>query len=160
VTTYLWIIRTDRNVLLQERVITSSLVMCLGIGALGCVEGGFLAISAGAPVTAAVQGTITDCGIPIAGADVELRVQQNQPGQARPVDARIGPVTTSGEGRYLIEVAPAFAVPGPANVQLRVTPEGGATQQVAAGTLELRMGRPARDTMHLNIDLGQERGAC
>jgi hypothetical protein len=89
-----------------------------------------------------------------------LRVQQDQPGQARPVDARIGPVTTSGEGRYLIEVAPAFAVPGPAGVQLRVTPEGGATQQVAVGALELRIGRPARDTTRINVDLGEERGAC
>jgi hypothetical protein len=136
------------------------LVTFLGVGGLGCVEGGSLAVSAGAPVTAVVRGTITDCGIPIAGADVELRVQQDQPGQARPVDARIGPVTTSGEGRYLIEVAPAFAVPGPAGVQLRVTPEAGATQQVAVGALELRIGRPARDTTRINVDLGEERGAC
>jgi hypothetical protein len=136
------------------------LVTFLGVGGLGCVEGGSLAVSAGAPVTAVVQGAITDCGIPIAGADVELRVRQDQPGQARPVDARIGPVTTSGEGRYLIEVAPAFAVPGPAGVQLRVTPEGGATQQVAVGALELRIGRPARDTTRINVDLGEERGAC
>lgn len=111
-------------------------------------------------MTAAVRGTVTDCGIPLAGADVVLRVRQDEPGQARPVDARIGPITTSREGRYLIEVSPAFAVPGLASVQLQVTPEGGATQQVTAGTLELRIGRPARDTTRINADLGEERGEC
>jgi hypothetical protein len=143
-----------------RRAASGSLATCLCIGAIGCGEGGFLAISAGAPATAVVRGTITDCGIPLPGADVVLQVQQDQPGQARPVDARIGPVTTSGEGRYLIEVAPAFAVPGRASVELRVTPEAGATQQLAVGTLELRIGRPAQDTTRINVDLGEERGAC
>lgn len=136
------------------------LVTFLSVSMLGCVEGGNLAVSAGAPVSAAVRGTITDCGTPLAGAGVVLRVHQDEPGQARPVDARIGPVTTSRDGRYLIEVAPAFAVPGPASVELRLTPEGGPTQQVPAGMLELRIGRPARDTAHINVDLGQERGEC
>jgi hypothetical protein len=135
------------------------LVTFLSMGSFAC-EGGNLAISAGAPVTAVVRGTITDCGLPLAGAEVILRVQQDEPEQARPVDTRIGPVMTSREGRYLVEVAPAFAIPGPATVQLRVTPESGATQEISAGTVELRMGRPARDTTRLNVDLGQERGAC
>jgi hypothetical protein len=91
---------------------------------------------------------------------VVLRVQQDHPEQARPVDARIGPVTTSREGKYLIDVGPAFAIPGPASVQLRVTPESGPTQEIAAGTLELRLGLPARDTARINVDVGQERGAC
>jgi hypothetical protein len=132
--------------------------LCLAL--LGCVEGGDLAVSAGAPVTAVVRGTITDCGTPLGGAEVVLRVQQDEPEQARPVDARIGPVTTSSEGKYLIEVGPAFAVPGPASVQVGVTPQSGATQEVSGGTLELRIGRPARDTTRLNVDLGQERGVC
>lgn len=136
------------------------LVSLLSVGSLGCVEGGSLAISAGAPVTAVVRGTITDCGTPLGGAEVVLRVQQDEPEQARTVDARIGPVTTSREGRYLIEVGPPFAIPGPASVQLRVTPEGGPTQEIAVGNLELRLGLPARDTARINADLGQERGAC
>jgi hypothetical protein len=111
-------------------------------------------------VTAVVRGTITDCGIPVGGAEVVLRVRQDEPEQARPVDARIGPVTTSSKGKYLIEVGPAFAVPGPASVELRVTPESGATQEIPAGTLQLRIGRPARDTARVNVDLGEERGAC
>jgi hypothetical protein len=45
-------------------------------------------------------------------------------------------------------------------VRLQVTPEDGATQEIAVGTLELRIGRPARDTARINVDLGQERGAC
>jgi hypothetical protein len=145
--------------LVQGSLITSLLATCLGIGALGCVEGGTLAISAGAPVAAAVRGTVTDCGVPLAGAEIVLRVRQDEPGQARPVDARIGPVTTSREGRYLIEVSPAFAVPGRASVQLRVT-AGGVTRELPRGTLELRLGLPARDTVRLDADLGQERRVC
>jgi hypothetical protein len=142
-----------------RRAASGSLATCLCIGAIGCGEGGFLAISVGAPATAVVRGSITDCGIPLPGADVVLQVQQDQPGQARPVDARIGPVTTSGEGRYLIEVAPAFAVPGPAGVQLWVT-AGGVTREIPGGTLKLRLGLPARDTIRLDADLGREREAC
>lgn len=145
--------------MVQRRVAGGSLATCLCLGLLGCVEGGNLAISAGAPVSAAVRGIITDCGIPLAGAEVVLRVQQDEPDQARAVDARIGPVTTSSQGRYLIEVGPAFAVPGPANVQLRVT-AGGVTQEILGGTLELRLGVPPRDTLRLDADLGQERGVC
>ncbi len=145
---------------MRRRAARGFLATCLCIGSLGCVEGGSLAISAGAPVTAAVRGTITDCRIPVSAAQVVLRVRQDEPEQARPVDARIGPVITGSQGGYLIEVGPAFAVPGPASVRLEVTPEDGATQEIAVGTLELRIGRPARDTARINVDLGQERGAC
>jgi hypothetical protein len=146
--------------LLPRRGASGSLAACLCIGSLGCVEGGNLAVSAGAPVTAVVRGTVTDCGIPLAGAEVVLRVQQDEPEQARPVDARIGPVVTSSQGKYLVEVGPAFAIPGQASVQLRVTPESGTTQEISAGTLQLRIGWPARDTARVNVDLGEERGAC
>jgi hypothetical protein len=91
---------------------------------------------------------------------VVLRIQQDEPEQARAVDARVGPVLTSSQGKYLIEVGPAFAVPGPAGVQLLVTPEGSPTQEIAVGTLELRLGLPARDTARINVDLGKELGAC
>lgn len=131
----------------------------LSIAAVACVEGGNLAVSAGAPVTGALQGRITRCGDPVAGAQVLLLVQQDQPEQARPVDARIGPVTTSRGGEYLVEVAPAFAVPGPATVQLRVTAEG-ITQDIPGRTLELRLGLPARDTTRLDADLGAELRQC
>lgn len=131
----------------------------LSIAAVACVEGGNLAVSAGAPVTGALQGRITRCGDPVAGAQVLLLVQQDQPEQARPVDARIGPVTTSRGGEYLVEVAPAFAVPGPATVQLRVTGEG-ITQDIPGRTLELRLGLPARDTTRLDADLGAELRQC
>jgi hypothetical protein len=110
-------------------------------------------------VAAVVRGTITSCGSPVVGAQVVLRVQQDEPDQARPVDSRIGPVTTSRQGRYLIEVGPAFAVPGPADVQLRVTADG-ITQEFPGGILELRLGLPARDTLRLDADLRQERGVC
>lgn len=138
--------------------VAGPLAACLCLVSLACVEGGNLAISAGAPVAAVVRGTITDCATPVAAAEVVLRVQQDQPEQARPVDTRIGPVTTSRQGKYLVEVGPAFAVPGPARVQLRVT-AGGETREVS-GTLEFRLGLPARDTLRLDADLGQERGAC
>jgi hypothetical protein len=145
--------------LLPGRGASGSLATLLCLGLLGCVEGGNLAISAGAPVTAVVRGTITDCGTPVAAAEVVLRVQQDEPEQARPVDSRTGPVTTNRQGKYLVEVGPAFAVPGPANVQLRVT-AGGVTQEIPGGTLEFRLGLPARDTLRLDADLGQERGVC
>ena len=62
----------------------------------GCIAGEAtdLAISAGAPVTAAVDGTITRCGVPISDAAVVLRVRQDDMGQARPVDSQVGPVST------------------------------------------------------------------
>jgi hypothetical protein len=129
------------------------------MGAFGCVEGGNLAVSGGAPVTAVVQGTITDCGRPIANTEIFLHIEQDQPGQARAVDARIGPVTTSRDGSYLVEVAPAFAVPGPASVQLQVT-AAGVMREIPAGTLQLRLGQPARDTTRIDLDIGLEREVC
>lgn len=135
------------------------LIPGLCLGALSCLEGGDLAVSAGAPVTAAVRGTISDCGQPVSGADVVLQIQQDQPGQVRPVDARIGPVITSTQGKYIVEIGPAFAVPGPASVQLHVT-AGGITQDVPGGTLNLTLGVPARDTVRVDADLGVERGGC
>ncbi|MFL5404009.1 MAG: hypothetical protein ACJ8BF_14480 [Gemmatimonadales bacterium] len=129
------------------------------LSAIACVEGGNLAISAGAPVTAAVRGQITDCGTPVSGAEVALRVTQNEPGQARPVDDLIGPITAGRDGRYLIEVGPAFAIPGPVTVQLRVA-AGGVTQEIPGLTLQLTLGLPARDTVRLDADLGVERRVC
>ena len=131
----------------------------LGLAIFGCVEGGDLAISAGAPVTAALQGRITRCADPILGAEILVLLQQAQPGQARPVDARIGPVITTRDGRYLIELSPAFAVPGAASVQLRITADG-ATQDIPGRTLELQLGVPPRDTVRFDADVGVERDEC
>jgi hypothetical protein len=135
-------------------------VGALIFGWLGCVEGGDLALSAGAPVTAAVRGTIVQCGAPISGAAVLLLVQQADIGQARPVDARIGPATTNSRGKYLIEVGPSFAVPGPALVRLQVTPPGGSLKELPADTLVFNLGLPARDTLRLDVDLGTPAGVC
>ena len=132
----------------------------LVLGWLGCGEGGDLALSAGAPVTAVVRGTIAECGTPISGAEVVLLVEQAESGQARPVDTRIGPVTTDRQGQYLIEAAPAFAVPGPALVRLEVTPPGGSLQELPADTVEFSLGQPARDTLRLNADPGTAAGHC
>ena len=137
-----------------------SVVGFLSIGALACGEGGYLAISAGAPVTAVVQGAITECGTPVSEAEVVLLVQQAEPHQVRPVDAQIGPVATDRQGEYLVEVGPAFAVPGPASVRLRVTPPRGLTLELPGGVLELRLGSPARDTVRLDADLGRAAGVC
>jgi len=147
----------DRTVAMGRAI--PSVVRLLSIGMLGCVEGGNLAISAGAPVTVVVQGRITECGTPVAGAEVVLHVQQDQPEQARPVDVRIGPARTDRQGNYVVEVGPAFAVPGSATAQLQIT-RAGATQEIPGFTLELRLGRPARDTAHVDADLGAARGAC
>ncbi len=137
-----------------------AVVAALSIAWLGCGEGGDLALSAGAPVTAAVVGTITDCGIPIPGAAVVLRVHQATSAQARPVDTRSGAVTTDRRGEYFIEVAPAFAVPGPATVRLLVTPPGRALQEFPGGTVELGLGQPPRDTLRLDADLGLAARVC
>jgi hypothetical protein len=137
-----------------------SVVTALSLAWLGCGEGGNLAISAGAPVTAVVRGTITKCGTPIPGAEVVLRVRQAEPGQAQPVDTEIGPETTDRRGEYLLEVAPPFAVPGPAVVHLRVVPPGGALQELPGRILELGLGRPARDTLRLDADLGIAARVC
>ena len=131
------------------------------VGWLGCGEGGDLALSAGAPATAVVRGTIVDCGTPISAAEVVLLVQQPEFGQVRPVDAEIGPITTDSRGQYLVEAAPAFAVPGPALVRLRVTPRaGGSLQEFPADTVEFGLGQPARDTLRLDADLGAGAGDC
>jgi hypothetical protein len=130
-----------------------------GTACFGCGEGGDFALSAGAPVTGAVRGVITECGTPIARAEVVLLVQQAESGQARAVDTRIGPVTTDRGGEYLVEVAPAFAVPGSATVRLRVTPPGGTTYESPGATLELGLGEPPRDTLRLDADLRTVR-AC
>jgi hypothetical protein len=136
------------------------LALALGLAAPCCIiEGDSLAISAGAPVTAALEGRITRCAEPVPGAEVLVLVQQAQPGQARPVDARFGPVSTTRDGRYLIELSPAFAVPGAASVQLRVTSEG-SIQDIPGRTLELRLGVPASDTTRLDADLGAEQRQC
>jgi hypothetical protein len=125
---------------------------------IACGEGGSLAISAGAPVSAAVRGRITDCGRPVPSANVLLAVQQDLD-QARPVDARIGPHTTAKEGHFFFEVSPPFAVPGSASMQLQVTVDG-ITDTIAGGTLEFRLGAPPRDTARFDADLGVERGTC
>ena len=134
--------------------------VALSVTSLGCGEGGDFAISAGAPVSAAVEGTITDCGTPVAEAEVVLIVHQAEPGQARPVDTQVGPSTTDGRGGYLVEVAPAFAVPGRASVRLRVIPPGGAPQEFPERTLDLVLGQPPRDTLRLDADLGRSTGRC
>ena len=137
-----------------------SVVGILSLGGLACGEVEFLAISAGAPVTAVVQGAVTECGAPVPEAEVVLLLQQIKPGQVRPVNARTGPVTTDRQGEYVVEVGPAFTVPGPASVRLRVTPPGGATVELPGGVLELRMGSPARDTTRLDADLGPAPEVC
>jgi hypothetical protein len=134
--------------------------LTLGLAESACtVAGDSLAISAGSPVTAALEGRITRCAEPVAGAEVLVLMQQAQAGQARPVDARIGPVTTTREGRYLIELAPAFGIPGAASVQLRIT-SGGSVLDIPGRTLELRVGVPASDTTRLDADLGVELRQC
>lgn len=142
-----------------SKACTYFLAGSISLAALGCVEGGNLAVSAGAPVTGALRGRITRCGDPVARAQILVLVQQDQPEQAQPVDARIGPVTTSRDGEYLVEVAPAFAVPGLATVQLRITADG-ITQDIAGGAMELRLGLPARDTTRFDADLGLELRQC
>jgi hypothetical protein len=124
-----------------------------------CVDGGNLAISAGAPVTAAVQGRLTNCGQPVPNVEVVLDIQQDLDQQARPVDIRIGPHTTSRDGRFLFEVSPLFAVPGPASMQLQVTANG-VTETVSGGTLEFRLGTLPRDTTRFDVDLQVELGTC
>ena len=122
-------------------------------GVLACGEVELLAISAGAPVTGVVEGAVTECGAPVPEAEVVLLLQQPKPGQTRPVNARIGPVTTDRQGEYLVEVGPAFALPGPALVRLRVTPPGGPTLELPGGVLELSLGSPARDTTRIDAEL-------
>ena len=141
--------------------VSPALIGLASLACLGCVEGGGdLAISAGAPVTGAVRGTVFRCGIPVPDAEVALHVVQAEAGQARPVDTRVGPVTTDRAGGYVVEVGPAFAVPGPATVSLLVTGPGAMTQELPGATLELRLGTPPVDTLRLDADLGRATGAC
>jgi|SRR6476469_2992136 len=137
-----------------------SMVGSLTVTWLGCGEAGDLALSAGAPATAAVAGTITSCGVPVAGAAVALLVQQDESGQARPVHTRTTATTTDAGGEWHLEVAPAFGVPGPAVVRLLVTPPGGATQDLTGGTVELGLEQPPRDTLHLDADVGTAARVC
>lgn len=124
----------------------------LAVLLLGCGEGGDLAVSAGAPVVGAVQGTITACGLPVPGAEVRLQVDQDDIGQARPVHTEIGPVASDGRGRYALEVSPAFAIPGPAHAQLRVIPPGGAEHEFPGRMMRLSLGE-VEDTLRLDADL-------
>jgi hypothetical protein len=126
----------------------------------GCVEGGDLAVSAGAPVSAAVRGTVLECGRPVANVGVAVHLRQAEPGQARPVDQRIGPVVTDAGGGYLIEVEPAFAIPGAATVALLVTLPDGAPHELAGAPIELHLGTPPRDTLRLDADVGLAVGGC
>ena len=120
--------------------------------ALGCGEGGDLAVSAGAPVVGAVQGTITACGVAVPEAEVRVQVDQEDIGQVRPVHTEVGPVTSDARGRYALEVSPAFAVPGPAVVQLRVIPPGGDVHELPERTMRLSLGE-VEDTLRLDADL-------
>jgi hypothetical protein len=86
-------------------------------------------------------------------------VQQFQPGQARPVNAEIGPVATTRNGQYMVDVSPSFAVPGAASLQLQVSAEG-VTAEIPGGTLSLQLGVPPRDTARFDADLGLERDEC
>jgi hypothetical protein len=123
-----------------------------------CGEVTFLAVSAGAPVAGAVRGVITFCGKPVRSPELRLRVQQDRPEQAHPVDAHIGPFTGNRDGSYLVEVGPSFAVPGPATVQLEVASAG--MDSVAQGTLQFTLGTPAHDTLRLDADLGIQSMSC
>ena len=140
--------------------VAALLLVWLGQGGVSCEGGGGgLAVSAGAPVMTAVRGTVTRCGVPVSGAEVILRVQQDHRDQARPVDARIGPVTTAHDGSYVMEVDPAFAVPGSATAQLHVSASG-VSREITGVTLEFALGRPPRDTLRLDAELFPEPGSC
>jgi hypothetical protein len=128
-------------------------------GAAGCGEGGNLAVSAGAPVTAAVRGRVTRCGQALAAAQVVLAVQQDQNEQARPVNTQFGPQTTGRRGEFLFDVSPSFAVPGGASMQLEVT-AAGVSYEFDGGTLEFHLGAPPRDTARFDVDLQAEPGTC
>ena len=121
-----------------------------------CGEGGYLAISAGAPATAAIRGLVTDCGRPVAGTEVSIRVRQDQ-GQSRPVDSRVGPVATDRTGRYQAQLSPSFAVPGAATVELMVE---SSDDVLAGGNISFSLAFPPRDTFRLDADVGAGRGSC
>jgi hypothetical protein len=136
---------------------TARIAQLLSLGTLACVEGGNLAISAGAPVMAAVEGTISNCGKPASGAVATLLVQQDRSEQARPVNMEVE-ITTNRQGRYLVELGPPFAVPGPADIQLQVSGAGISLEVV--GALDLSLGHPPRDTARLDADLGRHGPSC
>jgi len=75
------------------------------------------------------------------------------------VDTQVGPVTTTHDGAYAFHISPSFAIPGPASMELEVT-AGGATDAIEGGTLEFRIGTPARDTARFDVDVGNRRRAC
>ena len=137
----------------------ATLVILFSPVCLGC-EGGDLALSAGAPAVGAVAGSISRCGVAVEGAAVSLQVHQDQLGQARPVDTRVGPVATDSRGEYLLEFAPHFAVPGPATVQLRVRPAGDSVVELPGGTVLLGLAQQPLDTLRLDGDLGAATGVC
>jgi len=137
----------------------------LGLAALsamltGCIEGGNLAVSAGAPVSGAVRGTVLECGRPAPNVGVAVHLRQSQSGQARPVDQQIGPVVTDRGGGYLLDVEPPFAIPGAATVTLEVTLPDGAPHELSGGTIDLELGTPPRDTLRLDADVGLATGGC
>ena len=138
--------------------LTALLPYLVVLPAIACGEGGSLAISAGAPVSAAVRGRLTECGQAVFSANVLLAVQQDL-NQTRPVAILIGPHTTAADGSFFFEVSPSFAVPGAAGMQLQVTVDG-VTDTIAGGTLEFRLGTPPRDTARFDADLGAQRGTC
>jgi hypothetical protein len=140
-----------------KQLVTNQVFLVFLAGALGC-EVSNLAISAGAPVSAAVQGVITDCGRAVAGGEVVLRVQQDERYQTRPVDVEVGPVTTSRNGRYVVEVGPSFAVPGRARVEL--VSVNGTMMDLVGPDLHFALGVPPRDTLRLDADVGAHRGSC
>jgi hypothetical protein len=139
------------------RAVMNQVLLVSLAGALGC-EVTDLAMSAGAPVSAAVHGVITDCGRAVAGGEVVLRVQQDEQYQTRPVDAHVGPVTTSRDGRYVVEVGPSFAVPGRARVQL--VSVNGTIMDLVGPDLHFTLGVPPKDTLRLDADVGAHRGSC
>ncbi len=139
---------------LFRSIVSSPLILII----CACGEVTFLAVSAGAPVAGVVHGVITFCGNAVASPELRLRVQQDQPQQAHPVDARIGPFTGNRDGSYLVEVGPSFAVPGPATIQLEVT--SARMDSVAQGTLNFTLGTPAHDSLRLDADLGTQPGSC
>ncbi|HYF40071.1 MAG TPA: hypothetical protein VD930_10300 [Gemmatimonadales bacterium] len=143
----------------RVRVTAHLLLAGPAISGLGCVvEEGSLAVSAGAPAAAAVAGTITDCGYPVPGAALVFRVQQNRPEQARPVDARIGPILTTRDGRYALEIVPGFAIPGQAHLQLQSV--NGVSLDLSGPHLDFTLGTPPTDTLRFDADVGLHRGTC
>jgi hypothetical protein len=148
------LVASGKHVRISHRV----LLYCCAVAALGCGEVGSLAISAGAPVSAAVAGRITECGRAVSGAEVVLRVQQDEPHQARPVDVQLGPITTGRDGWYVAEVGPSFAVPGAARLDLDTV--NGISMELAGPDLSFTLGAPPRDTVRFDADIGLHRRTC